>query len=134
MELEDDESVETIVTLYCRNQIGHIELILLFDIDLNVPLVSENLNLGPCLQINLIMIETDAYGEYAYDNNDPSDHEVEDYSNYDIDEVSDDIDDESANDDGNKIYTDPTYCGCSRRELKLAPIAFAIMESENMKS
>lgn len=38
-------------------------------------------------------------GEDGYDNNIRSDHEVEDYSNLDLDEILDDIDDEGVNDD-----------------------------------
>ncbi|PPD96843.1 hypothetical protein GOBAR_DD06111 [Gossypium barbadense] len=72
-----------------------------FDIDLNAPPVSENLNLGPHLQIYLVLIETDTDGQDEYDNNGCFDHEVEDYSDPDLDDVLNDIDDECANDDGN---------------------------------
>ncbi|KAK5802662.1 hypothetical protein PVK06_030275 [Gossypium arboreum] len=67
----------------------------------NAPPSSENLNPGPHLQIHLVVIETDVDGDDGYDNNDPSNHEVEDDSDLDLDEVLSYIDAEGANDDGN---------------------------------
>ncbi|PPS10334.1 hypothetical protein GOBAR_AA10320 [Gossypium barbadense] len=72
-----------------------------FDIDLNSPPASENLNLGLHLQIYLVLIETDIDGEDEYDNNSYFDHEVEDYSEPDLDDVPDDINNKCANDDKN---------------------------------
>ncbi|PPD97403.1 hypothetical protein GOBAR_DD05553 [Gossypium barbadense] len=71
------------------------------DIDLNVALASENLNMGPRLQIHLVVFETDVDGDDEYDNSDPCDHEIVDYSDPDLDEVPNDIDDEGANNDRN---------------------------------
>ncbi|KAH1114318.1 hypothetical protein J1N35_007696 [Gossypium stocksii] len=58
-----------------------------FNIDLNALTTSKNLNTSPHLQIHLVMIETDADGEDGCDNNGPSNHNVEDCSNLDLDEV-----------------------------------------------
>ncbi|PPS17231.1 hypothetical protein GOBAR_AA03345 [Gossypium barbadense] len=72
-----------------------------FNIDLNTPPTSENLNPSPCLQIHPELIETDADVKDGYDNHGPFDHEVEDYSDPNLDKISNDIDDEGTNDDGN---------------------------------
>ncbi|KAH1106632.1 hypothetical protein J1N35_010400 [Gossypium stocksii] len=110
VELIDDEDVETMVALYFQNRSHQTNLIQLFaeqstvhniDIDLNAPHVFENFNLSPHLQIHPVVIETDVDGVDGYGNNGLSDHVVEDYSDPDLNEVSDDIDDEGANDDGN---------------------------------
>ncbi|PPE01164.1 hypothetical protein GOBAR_DD01807 [Gossypium barbadense] len=93
MELVDNDNVETMVALYCQ-----------FEIDLNALPTPDNLNPGPHLQIHHVVIETYAYGEDGYDNNGPSNHEVEDYSDPYLDEVPNDIDDEGMNEDGN-VYT-----------------------------
>ncbi|KAK5811240.1 hypothetical protein PVK06_026564 [Gossypium arboreum] len=104
MELEDDEDVETIVVPYCWYWSHQTDLIQLFaeladvqpakdstplvyidrqstvrgiDIDLNAPPTSENLNLGPRLQIHPVVIETNADGDDVYDNNGSSNHNVE---------------------------------------------------------
>ncbi|PPS01515.1 hypothetical protein GOBAR_AA19149 [Gossypium barbadense] len=71
------------------------------DIGLNAPPASENLNPSLHLQVDLMVIKTDADGDDVYDNNGSSDHKVEDYSDPDQDEVLDDIDDEGVNDNGN---------------------------------
>ncbi|PPD85082.1 hypothetical protein GOBAR_DD17981 [Gossypium barbadense] len=65
------------------------------------PFAFENLNPGPRLQLHLVVFKTDADGDDGYDNNDPFDHEVEDCSDLDLDEVLDDIDDEDTNNDEN---------------------------------
>ncbi|PPE00585.1 hypothetical protein GOBAR_DD02407 [Gossypium barbadense] len=115
MKLVDNEDVETMVTLYGQNRSGHTEPIQLFtefrerrrssirgfNIDLNTTPVSENLNPSLGLQIHPELIETDTDGEDRYDNHGPFDHEVEDYSDPDLDKVLDDINDEGTNDDGN---------------------------------
>ncbi|KAK5812888.1 hypothetical protein PVK06_028332 [Gossypium arboreum] len=71
------------------------------DIDLNAPPAFENFNLSPRLQIHPVVIETDVDGVDRYDNNGLFDHVVEDYSDPDLNEVLNDINDERANDDGN---------------------------------
>ncbi|KAK5825819.1 hypothetical protein PVK06_020687 [Gossypium arboreum] len=48
-----------------------------------------------------MVIETNMDDDDGYDSNDLSDHEVEDFSDLDLNEVPDDIDDESTNDDEN---------------------------------
>ncbi|PPR89570.1 hypothetical protein GOBAR_AA31114 [Gossypium barbadense] len=115
MKLVDDENVKTMVELYCQNQSLQTDSIKLFaeayvdklstiygiDIDLNAPPKFENLNSGPRLQIQFVMIETNVDGDYRYDNNSYSDYEVEDYSGPGLEEVTDDIDDKGASDDGN---------------------------------
>ncbi|PPE01600.1 hypothetical protein GOBAR_DD01387 [Gossypium barbadense] len=110
MELVDDEDVEIMVknvefqdlcTVVLRAYIDRRLTVRDIDIDLNAPPASENLNLDLHLQIDLVVIETYADGDDVYDNNGFSDHEVEDYSDLDQDEVLDDIDDEGVNDDEN---------------------------------
>ncbi|KAH1056876.1 hypothetical protein J1N35_034941 [Gossypium stocksii] len=76
MELVDDEYVETMVSLYCRNRSGQTELIQLF---------TELADMVP------------VFGHFDC----LSTHEVEDYNDSDLGEVLDDIDDKGANDDGN---------------------------------
>lgn len=44
------------------------------------------------------MIEIDADGDDRYDNNDPSDHEIEDFSDPNLNEIPDNIDDKGTND------------------------------------
>lgn len=51
------------------------------------------------LQIHPIVIETDADGEDRFDNDGFSDHEGEDFNDSNVDEVLDDIDNESADDE-----------------------------------
>lgn len=71
------------------------------DVDFNAPPASENLNMSSSLQIYLVVIETDVDGDNGYDNNGLSDHVVKDYSDPDLNEVPNDIDDEGVNDDRN---------------------------------
>ncbi|KAK5825686.1 hypothetical protein PVK06_020544 [Gossypium arboreum] len=61
----------------------------------------ENLNLSPHLQIHSMVIEIDGEGDDGYDDNGSSDHEVEDYTDPDLEDVPNDLDDERANDDVN---------------------------------
>lgn len=49
------------------------------------------------------MIEIDANDEYGSGNNGSSDHEGKDFSDPNLDEVSDDIDDKGAN-NGENVY------------------------------
>ncbi|PPR95290.1 hypothetical protein GOBAR_AA25382 [Gossypium barbadense] len=58
------------------------------NIYLNAPPTSKNLNPSPHLQIHPVVIETDMDGDDGYDNNDPSDYEVEDFSDPDLNEIS----------------------------------------------
>ncbi|KAK5812434.1 hypothetical protein PVK06_027864 [Gossypium arboreum] len=69
------------------------------DIDLNASPTSKHINPGPHLQIHLV-IKTNADGDEKYDNNGPN-HEVEDYSDPNLDEVLHDIDNKGAGDDEN---------------------------------
>ncbi|KAH1056726.1 hypothetical protein J1N35_034791 [Gossypium stocksii] len=91
--------------------------------NLNAPPTSESFNSGPRLQIHSMVIEIDANVDYRYDNNDHFDHDVEDFSDLDLDEVPDDIDDEilliSVAQDGNR---------------NLLPIVFSIVDKKNMES
>ncbi|KAH1097989.1 hypothetical protein J1N35_014910 [Gossypium stocksii] len=52
-------------------------------------------------QIHPVVFEIEANGDDGHDNSDPFNHEVVDYTNFDLDEVLDDIDEEGANDDEN---------------------------------
>ncbi|PPR94609.1 hypothetical protein GOBAR_AA26060 [Gossypium barbadense] len=86
-------------TLYCLNKSGHIELFQLFvELDERVEdftLLSEEYGAqDPCTEI-------DADVRDGYDNNGPSDHEVEYYSDLNLDEILDDIDDKGIDDDEN---------------------------------
>ncbi|KAH1121818.1 hypothetical protein J1N35_004978 [Gossypium stocksii] len=71
------------------------------DINLNAPPAFKNLKPNPHSQIHLVVIKTDADGGDGYDNNDPFGHEVEYYSDPNLDEVPNDIDDDGTNNDGN---------------------------------
>ncbi|KAK5818825.1 hypothetical protein PVK06_023771 [Gossypium arboreum] len=73
----------------------------------------DNLNSGSHLQIHLVVIETNADGDDRYNNNGFSDHEVKDYSDFDLDEVPNDIDNKDANIDENvNVYSieNPNHC------------------------
>ncbi|PPD67495.1 hypothetical protein GOBAR_DD35625 [Gossypium barbadense] len=86
MELVDDEDVETMVALYCGNrsdQNSPIQLFVEIDIDLNI---------AP---------DIDVVGDDGYDSSDHCDYVVNNDSDLDVDEVSNDIDDEDVNGDGN---------------------------------
>ncbi|KAK5836246.1 hypothetical protein PVK06_012020 [Gossypium arboreum] len=100
IELVDDDDVDTMVTLYCCDRSWRWTVCGI-DIDLNAPPAYDNLNLGPRLQIHLVVIEADADGDDVYDNNGSSYHEVEDFSDPNQDVVPNDIDDEDADKDGN---------------------------------
>lgn len=60
--------------------------------------------MGPRIQIHPVVIGTDANGEKGSNNDGHSHHEVEDFSDLDLDEISDDIDDEGA-DEGENVPT-----------------------------
>ncbi|PPD68680.1 hypothetical protein GOBAR_DD34437 [Gossypium barbadense] len=94
MELIDNEDVETMVALYCRNQSGHTEPIQLFAelVDMEpakdfTPLSEEHRVQDLCTKVSRAFIDRRSI--------------VEDYSDPDLDEVLDDIDDEGANGNGN---------------------------------
>ncbi|PPE01430.1 hypothetical protein GOBAR_DD01539 [Gossypium barbadense] len=71
MELLDDDEVETMVALYCPSRRSSVHS---FDIDLDIRCSNQY---GGGLQIHLVVIEIDVLGEDGSDNNDCSDHEVE---------------------------------------------------------
>ncbi|PPD79443.1 hypothetical protein GOBAR_DD23623 [Gossypium barbadense] len=83
MELEDDEDMETMVALYCPTRSVDTEPIQLFVELVDMELVEDFTPLN------------------GYDNNGCSGREVEDYSDPDLDEVPDDINNKDANGDGN---------------------------------
>lgn len=62
--------------------------------------VYNNPNPSPCLQIHPVVIETEIDGE-GPNNGGRSNHEGEGFSDLDLDEVSDDINDEGMKDDEN---------------------------------
>ncbi|KAK5771932.1 hypothetical protein PVK06_048188 [Gossypium arboreum] len=110
-ELADLESVEDPIPLGEEHEVQDLCAVVLIsyvdsqstvrriDIDLNAAPVSENQNLGSHLQIHPVVFETGANGDDGYDNSYPSNHKV--YSDPNLDEVLDDINDEGMNDDGN---------------------------------
>ncbi|PPD87862.1 hypothetical protein GOBAR_DD15201 [Gossypium barbadense] len=110
--LNEEHGVQDLCTKVSRASVDRWLLVCGFNINLNVPPASENLILGPHLQIHQVVIEIDANGEDGYDNNDHSNLEVEDYNDLDLDEVSDDIDDECVNDNEN-VHT-PSIGNLSR--------------------
>ncbi|PPS13618.1 hypothetical protein GOBAR_AA06975 [Gossypium barbadense] len=99
--LGEERGVQDPCTVVPRVYIDRRSTLCGIGIDFNAPPTSENLNLGSCLQIHPVVIETDADGDDVYDNNGSFDHEIEEYSDLDLDEVLDDINNESANDDRN---------------------------------
>ncbi|KAH1082674.1 hypothetical protein J1N35_022435 [Gossypium stocksii] len=123
MELVDDEDAETMAALCCRTESVNIELIQLFAELVNVKpveditLLSEQYGVqGLCMEVLRVFFDRQSStrgfnidfnapptsenlnpdGENGYDNNVRSDHEVKDYSNPNLDEVPDDINDECA--------------------------------------
>ncbi|KAK5819825.1 hypothetical protein PVK06_024854 [Gossypium arboreum] len=102
MEFLDDNNIETMVALYCLPKRVNTEPIQLFagesvnrrspvrdfDIDLNV---GRSYQYSGGLQIHLVFIETSELDEDESDNNDYSDHECEDFSDPDLDNVPDDM-------------------------------------------
>ncbi|PPD81939.1 hypothetical protein GOBAR_DD21137 [Gossypium barbadense] len=99
--LGEECGVQDPCTVVLRAYIDRKSTLCGIDIDFNAPPMSKNLNLGSRLQIHSVVIETDADGDDVYDNNGFSNHEVEEYSDLDLDEVLDDINNEGTNDDGN---------------------------------
>ncbi|KAH1097198.1 hypothetical protein J1N35_014119 [Gossypium stocksii] len=99
----EENRVQDPCTVVLRAYVDRRSIVRGIDINLNAPLVSKNLNLGPRLEMHPVVIETNADGDDGYDNNGSSDHDVEDYNDPDIDEVLDDIDNEGGDNDGNKL-------------------------------
>ncbi|PPE01881.1 hypothetical protein GOBAR_DD01086 [Gossypium barbadense] len=100
--------VEDLCTEVPRAPIDRRSFVRGFEIDLNIG-CADQYNGGAtltwvknphhvCLQIHSVVIETDALCKDGSDNNDCSDHEGEDFSDPDVDEDPDDIDNEGAND------------------------------------
>ncbi|KAK5810648.1 hypothetical protein PVK06_025964 [Gossypium arboreum] len=99
--LGEEHGVQDLCTVVLRAFVDRRSTVHGIDIDLNAQLASENLNLDLYLQIHPIVIETSADGDDGFDNNDPFDHEIEDYKGPDLEKVLDDVDDECVNDDEN---------------------------------
>ncbi|PPD74586.1 hypothetical protein GOBAR_DD28490 [Gossypium barbadense] len=102
MELLDDDNVETMFSQqYGVEDPPRIEVprefvdrrspMRCFDIDLNIGCSD---HYGGGLQIHPIVIEIDALGEDGSDNNGFSDHKGEDFSDPDLNDVQDNIDNE----------------------------------------
>ncbi|PPD97882.1 hypothetical protein GOBAR_DD05084 [Gossypium barbadense] len=94
IELVDDKDVETMVALYCGTRSNQnvpiqlfVELAGVEATENHTPLVEEDGVQVPCMVVPI--------------SSDPVDHEVDSESNPNVDEVSDDIDDEGVNEDGN---------------------------------
>ncbi|PPD96172.1 hypothetical protein GOBAR_DD06806 [Gossypium barbadense] len=130
MKLVNNENIETMVTLYCRNQNGHTELIQLFDELADVestedftPLSKEHGVQDPCTEVSRVSVDRwSSIHEFDINLNAPPMFEnlnlgprlqihpvvieidADDYSDPDLDKVPDDIDDEDVNNDGN-IYS-----------------------------
>ncbi|KAH1033835.1 hypothetical protein J1N35_046009 [Gossypium stocksii] len=99
--LSEERGVQDPCTVVPRAYVDKRSTVRDINIDLNVPLAFENHNPGPHLQIHSVVIDIDVDGDHGYDNNGYSRHEVEDYSDSDLNDVSDDIDDKGTNDDRN---------------------------------
>ncbi|PPR93499.1 hypothetical protein GOBAR_AA27173 [Gossypium barbadense] len=95
--LSKEDGVQHPCTEVLRVSVDRQSIVDEFDIDLNALLSSKNFKLGPCFQIHPVLIETNVDGDDGYDNNGPFDHEVEDYSDPDLDKILDDIDDKGVN-------------------------------------
>ncbi|KAH1033146.1 hypothetical protein J1N35_045320 [Gossypium stocksii] len=66
-----------------------------------IQLFAKLADVEPIKDIHSVVIEIDADGENRFDTNGHFDHECEDFSDFDLDEIPDDIDDEGSNDDEN---------------------------------
>ncbi|PPD85670.1 hypothetical protein GOBAR_DD17393 [Gossypium barbadense] len=125
IELVDDEDVETMVALYSQNKSGHIELTQLFAELADVELTEDFTALSEEYGVQ------HPYGEDGYDNNALFDHKVKDFSDLDLDEVPDDIDDECVNRDRN-VYA--SSVGNSSRGIVICndPKAHILIIDPNM--
>ncbi|PPR90986.1 hypothetical protein GOBAR_AA29695 [Gossypium barbadense] len=125
MELVDDEDMETMITLYCGNESDKNAPIHLFaelaGIEQNEDLIAydeEQEAQEPCMVTPISYVDSestirgididlnvtpdiDVVGDDGYDSSDPCDQEVDSDSDPDVDDVSDDIDYEDVNNDGN---------------------------------
>ncbi|KAH1032285.1 hypothetical protein J1N35_044459 [Gossypium stocksii] len=125
MELVDDEDMETMVALYCGTQSNQnapiqlfVELASVEPTEDPAPLGEEDGAQEPCMVVSISYVdsqstihgididlntapETDVVGDDAYHNSDPFDHKVDSDNDLIVNEVSDDIDDECVNKDGN---------------------------------
>ncbi|KAH1113699.1 hypothetical protein J1N35_007077 [Gossypium stocksii] len=123
MELVDDEDVEIMVALHCQsNQNAPIhlyaELAVVESTEDPTLVGEEDRPQEPCMVVLISYIgsqstthginidlntvpETDVVGDDLYQSSDPSDYEVNIDSDPDVDDVPNDIDDESVNKDGN---------------------------------
>ncbi|PPD80082.1 hypothetical protein GOBAR_DD22991 [Gossypium barbadense] len=125
MELLDDEDVETMVSFYCGNQSDQNELIQLFtelaDVETTedlIPLGEEHGAQELCMVVLISYVdsqstvrgikidinaapETDAVVDDGCGSSASSDHEVDNDSDPEVDEIPNDIDDESVNDNEN---------------------------------
>ncbi|PPD91013.1 hypothetical protein GOBAR_DD12043 [Gossypium barbadense] len=96
-ELEDAEPIENVTQLSQQYGVEHSHtevpksFVHGFDIDLNVGCSNQY---GGGLQMHPVVIEINALGGDESDNNDCFDHEGEDFSDPDLDDVSENIDDE----------------------------------------
>ncbi|KAH1114929.1 hypothetical protein J1N35_008307 [Gossypium stocksii] len=110
MKLVDDEGVEIIIALYCSTGNVNVKPIQLFAKSTNVELVQNVIPLSqqyivedPCTEIHSVVVGADANGEEGPNNDGHSDHKGEDFSDPDLDEVLNDIDDEGT-DEGENVY------------------------------
>ncbi|KAH1074081.1 hypothetical protein J1N35_026409 [Gossypium stocksii] len=102
MELVDDDNLGTMIAIYINpqpvklfNELTDVESVQ------NVTLINQNYGFhfdlnGSRLEIHPEVIDTYTQGEEGSDNDGYSNHNGEDFSNLDLDEVSDAIDDEGA--------------------------------------
>ncbi|PPS20395.1 hypothetical protein GOBAR_AA00174 [Gossypium barbadense] len=125
MELVENEDVETMIALYCRNESDKNTPIHLFvelaGMEQNEDLTAygeEHAAQEPCMVAPISYVDSestirgidvdlnvtpdiDVVGDDGYDSSDPYHQEVDSGSDLDVDNVPDDIDDEDVNDDGN---------------------------------
>ncbi|PPR99842.1 hypothetical protein GOBAR_AA20824 [Gossypium barbadense] len=125
MELIDDEDVETMIALYCRNQSDQkapIHLLAeLASVEPNEDLAAYGEEHGaqePCMVAPILYVDSESaireididlnvapdinvVGDDGYNSIVLCDQKVDSDSDPDVDEVPDDIDDEDVNDDGN---------------------------------
>ncbi|PPS19793.1 hypothetical protein GOBAR_AA00788 [Gossypium barbadense] len=83
--------------------------------------------------------ENDVVGHDVYHSSDPFNHEVDSDSDLDVDEVPDDIDDKCMNDDENVNASSVEFvilllAVAQDGNKNVLPIAFAIIDKENMES
>ncbi|PPS16090.1 hypothetical protein GOBAR_AA04468 [Gossypium barbadense] len=125
MELVNDEDVETMIAIYCRNRSNQNTSIQLFTELAGVEPTEDLTALGkehgaqePCKVAPILYVDSgstirgidinrnvatniDVVGDDGYDSSNPCDHEVDSDSDPDADKVHDDINEEDVNDDDN---------------------------------